>query len=43
MPGMRKKNDDQANDIHGFREIRKNFTGVFEGENVKALIEEGRM
>ena len=43
---MRRHNEQNAEDVQAtiaeIMEIRKNFTGAFEGENIKALIEEGR-
>jgi len=44
---MRRHNKQDAGDvgavIEEIMELRKNFAGAFEGEDIKALIEEGRM
>ena len=43
---MRRHNEQNIGDVQAtiaeIMEVRKNFAGAFEGENIKALIEEGR-
>ena len=44
---MRRHNKQEPSELEAaiaeIMELRKSFAGVFEGENIKALIEEGRM
>jgi antitoxin (DNA-binding transcriptional repressor) of toxin-antitoxin stability system len=44
---MRRHNEQDGGDaeaaIAEIMELRKEFAGVFKGENIKALVEEGRM
>jgi len=44
---MRRHNEQEAGDteaaIAEIMELQKSFAGAFEGENIKALIEEGRL